>query len=119
MSIKSFDDLVLKAAKELDIDSNQWGIDKRNQEKVFASLKEVTFIKTSLRDEVYQRLKIQNSESIKAQYQGRFSFCMERCFVCGAPCLKDAHHSDSTNQEEKKHHTPFHIPTVFTSKKIN
>lgn len=71
-----------------------------------------------LTNRILDRIKIKNLKKIIDDKQNQFEICGHSCFICGAPCRKDPNHIHSENPEERKHYTPFHIPTVFLGKKI-
>jgi polyhydroxyalkanoate synthesis regulator phasin len=88
-------------------------IEKNEHSSVMKSLKNHIFDNDKILNEIYMNVEVRNVYVIIKQYQKGTTFCMKRCFVCGAPCLKNKGHDSLENNH--KHETNFHIPIMFLS----
>jgi hypothetical protein len=112
---KTFVSLKEELGTKFGISLDRLKIKESDHSSVMQSLEDLNFDIKGILDEIYMNVEVSDEEVEKKikQYQKGTTFCMKRCFVCGAPCLKNEDHDFLEN--DPKHETNFHIPTMFLS----
>lgn len=89
---------------------------QNDQNNFMALLSDEYFDVELMTRQIFKQIRIEDLDEIMRQKLNQFQFCGHTCFICGAPCRKEPGHIHSDDPEERKHYTPFHLPTVYLSK---